>query len=111
MNPWTLDEKSKRRDKLSIIAEILEISVEGALKTQIMYKANLSFAQLGEYLKFMINSNLLSKVNDSGKEVYLATEKGQNYIGRYSDLSQLLNENGASRNGVKIPPRLLLKKN
>ncbi len=111
MNPWIPDEKSKRRDKLCIIAEILQISAEGALKTQIMYKANLSFAQLGEYLKFMANSNLLAKFNDSGKEVYQATAKGLDYIQRYCDLSQLMNGSETGKNGVKIPTRLLLKKN
>lgn len=40
---------SKRRDKIDIIAEITNIAKDGALKTQIMYKANLSFSQLNIY--------------------------------------------------------------
>ena len=36
----------KRRDRLYILAEILAIAKNGYLKTQIMYRANLSFAQL-----------------------------------------------------------------
>jgi predicted transcriptional regulator len=58
LNSWRND-SSKRRDKLSIISEILEIAKEGTLKTQIMYKANLSFAQLNDYLKFMVKTSLL----------------------------------------------------
>ena len=58
MNSWRID-PPKRRDKLYIIAEILEIAKEGILKTQIMYRANLSFTQLNEYLKFMLKINLL----------------------------------------------------
>jgi predicted transcriptional regulator len=46
LNSYLFDVKTKRRDKLSIIAEILEIAKNGTLKTQIMYRANLSFAQL-----------------------------------------------------------------
>ena len=39
------------------MADILEIAKEGTLKTQIMYKANLSFTQLSDYLSFMLNNN------------------------------------------------------
>lgn len=40
----------KRRDKLDIMAEILDITREETLKTQVMYRANLSFTQLNNYL-------------------------------------------------------------
>src|SRR5512136_1574964 len=73
MNAWLAETTSKRRDKLRIIAEILEIAKNGTLKTQIMYKANLSFAQLNEYLKFMLKIRLMEKVDNRGKDVYVAT--------------------------------------
>ncbi len=110
MNPWLLDEKSTRRDKLSIIAEILEIAKDGTLKTQIMYKANLSFAQLGDYLKFLINAKLLANYNRAGKDVYAATGKGLDFLQRHSELTELLSVN-ETRNGVKMPPRALIKRN
>ena len=114
MNSWITDATSKRRDKLGIIAEILEIARNGTLKTQIMYKANLSFAQLNEYLKFMLEIRLLAKLNTTGKEVYIATEKGLDFLQRHSELKELLkgeNENGKNgKNGVKLPPQNLLKK-
>jgi predicted transcriptional regulator len=59
-----------RRDKLAIVVDILEIAKDGCLKTQIMYKANLSFTQLNEYLTFMLMQNLIVHVYDSGKEIY-----------------------------------------
>jgi len=109
LNPYLLDEKSKRRDKLSIIAEILQIAKDGTLKTQIMYKANLSFAQLGEYLKFLTNAQLLANYNQSGKDVYAATDKGLDFLQRHCELTELLNVN-ETRNGVKIPPRTLIRR-
>ncbi len=109
MNSWKTD-ASKRRDKLSIIAEILEIAKDGTLKTQIMYKANLSFAQLNDYLKFMLKINLLNKFRVNGKDVYAATEKGVDFLQRHFELTELLKENENSKNGVKIPPQNLLKK-
>ena len=110
MNSWKNDVSSKRRDKLSIVAEILEIAREGTLKTQIMYKANLSFSQLNDYLKFMFKTELLKKFRANGKEVYAATEKGLDFLQRHSDLTELLQENENVKNGVKLPPQNLFKK-
>jgi predicted transcriptional regulator len=109
VNSWKID-ASKRRDKLSIIAEILEIAKDGTLKTQIMYKANLSFAQLNDYLKFMLKTSLLNKFRANGKDVYEATEKGIDFLQRHVELTELLKENENGKNGVKIPPQNLLKK-
>jgi predicted transcriptional regulator len=75
-----------------------------------MYKANLSFAQLNDYLKFMLKTDLLKKFNSKGKEVYAATEKGLDFLQRHCDLTELLQENENSKNGVKVPPQNLLKK-
>ena len=110
MNSWRND-ASKRRDKLSIIAEILEIAKAGTLKTQIMYKANLSFAQLNDYLKFMLKTSLLKQFVVKGKDVYEATEKGVDFLQRHFELTELLKENENGKNGVKIPPQNLLKRN
>ena len=109
MNSGIKDITSKRRDKLCIIAEILEIAKEGTLKTQIMYKANLSFTQLNDYLKFMLKTALLKKFASRGKMVYAATEKGIDFLQRHCELTELLKENEKSKNGVKIPPQKLLK--
>jgi predicted transcriptional regulator len=110
VNSWTTDTTSKRRDKLCIIAEILEISKDGTLKTRIMYKANLSFAQLNEYLKLMLKIGMLDKFVYNGKDVYAATEKGLDFLQRHGELTELLKENGNGKNGVKIPPQNLLRK-
>ena len=103
------DVESKRRDKLNIIAEILEIAKDGTLKTQIMYRANLSFTQLNEYLRFMLKNELLTKVPDKGKMVYAATAKGLDVLQRYCELTELLKQVEKGQNGVKIPPQKLLK--
>ncbi len=109
MNSGITDTETKRRDKLSIIAEILGIAKDGTLKTQIMYRANLSFAQLSDYLDFMLKTNLLNKFVRRGKEMYAATEKGIDFLQRHCELTELLKENEKSKNGVKIPPQKLLK--
>ncbi len=85
-----LADEPKRRDKLVIMAEIMDISKNGALKTQIMYKANLSFSQLKEYLTFLTSTKLLSKTAFNGKEVYKATPKGKDFLTRHEEIMGLL---------------------
>jgi predicted transcriptional regulator len=113
LNSWLAETTtSKRRDKLAIIAEILEIAKEGTLKTQIMYKANLSFAQLNEYLKFMLKIKLMQKLVNQGKDIYIATEKGLDFLQRQCELTELLKtEEEKPKNGVRVPPANLLRKN
>jgi predicted transcriptional regulator len=112
MNPWGPNPSAKRRDKLYIIAEILEIAKDGTLKTQVMYRANLSFTQLNDYLEFMLKIRLLEKVDMNDREVYKATEKGLDFLQRYREINELLRaeDDCNSRNHVKIPPQHLLKR-
>lgn len=112
MNVWGPNPQPKRRDKLYIIAEILEIAKEGVLKTQIMYRANLSFTQLNDYLKFMERVSLIEKRIENDKEIYKATSKGLEFLQRYREITELLkSDNGNGKNNVKVPPAHLLKKN
>jgi predicted transcriptional regulator len=112
MNSWGSNPSRKRRDKLYIIAEILEIAKEGVLKTQIMYRANLSFTQLKDYLGFMLETSLLEKNKQDNKDIYKATEKGLDFLQRYRQIGNLLkNENNNTKNNVKMPPPHLLKRN
>lgn len=112
MNPWGSNPSTKRRDKLFIIAEIIEIAREGSLKTQIMYRANLSFTQLNDYLRFMIRINILETVLKNDKEIYHATEKGLDFLQRYREINELLKAEGETncKNGIRIPPPHLLRK-
>jgi predicted transcriptional regulator len=72
------------------MAEILQIAKEGTLKTQIMYKANLSFTQLNDYLLFLQNNNLITQTYSEGKEVYVITIKGINFLQRHRELTEML---------------------
>lgn len=79
-----------RRDRLYIIAEIMEITKEKQLKTRIMYRANLSFSQLNEYLSFLIEMRFLRINEEDGQKFYETTAKGERYIDNYTEMSNLL---------------------
>ena len=79
-----------RRDRLHIMAEIMEITKGSQLKTRIMYRANLSFSQVNEYLSFLTEMGFL-KVNEvKGQKFYETTTKGERYIDNYMEMSSLL---------------------
>lgn len=82
--------ENKRRDRLYIIAEILTIAKDFCLKTQIMYRANLSFAQLNDYLSFLTKNNLLKVKNENKRFVYKTSAKGEKYLEKYKDISVIL---------------------
>ena len=88
-----MESNRKRRDRLFIIAEILKIAKGGSLKTQIMYRANLSFAQLNEYLNFLTKMEFLEIQNEKRKNTYQTTNKGNIYLEKYEELADLLGEN------------------
>jgi predicted transcriptional regulator len=79
---------SGKRSDMEISADILKVTVNGALKSHIVYKANINF-QLGKkYLDRLTNSGLIvDSVN--GRRVYLTTDKGKEYLKQFEDLKEL----------------------
>jgi predicted transcriptional regulator len=97
-----IENSSKRRDRLVIMAEIIGLAKKGISKTHIMFKANLSFRQLNQYIELLSNTALLEKVFINEKVVYRATEKGLEFLGKQQEAIDLLKEDGhVYRNGLK----------
>ncbi|MFC2022765.1 winged helix-turn-helix domain-containing protein [Chloroflexota bacterium] len=66
---------SNRRSSIEVVADMLRLGEAG--KTEIMYSANMSYAQLQKYLKFLLELNLIDKVTYGNPMVtYRITEKG-----------------------------------
>jgi len=82
----------RRRNRQYIIAEILNVAKDGAPKTQIMYGANLSFAQLGAYVSLLVKSELLEAVKKDEKIIYKTTSSGFKYLESYEEIKRLLRE-------------------
>jgi len=75
---------SKRRDRHEIVAEILETARSGAIKTHIMYKAKLSYAQLNEYLLLLVERGFLQNLtivrNKQVKLLFKTSEQGEQFL-------------------------------
>jgi predicted transcriptional regulator len=95
----TLQTLWDRRDRLGIMAEIIEIAKGGRLKTRIMYGVNLSFSQVKEYLSFLTEMGFLKVHIENRKRVYETTAKGFKYIENYREMSNLLKTNDT----IEIP--------
>jgi predicted transcriptional regulator len=78
------------------MAEILEVAREGTLKTQIMYRANLSFAQLNEYLNLLLDLRLLEVTEAVDKTIYKTTGKGLRFLQNYREIRELLKKEKGS---------------
>jgi len=78
---------------VDIIANILSEANEGAKKTHIMYKSNLSFRQLQAYLDFLLDRGLLT-MSEEGSEgnpnLLKTTAKGRAFLRAYRNLKALL---------------------
>jgi len=85
------DGKSKRRDQLVIMTEIMGICKKGSAKTNIMFKANLSFEQLNQYLSYLSFMGLLEKTTREGRDNYRATDRGLEFMARQQQVINLLN--------------------
>jgi predicted transcriptional regulator len=88
-----IENTSKRRDRLVIMTEIMDICRNGSSKTHIMFKANLSFTQLNQYLGSLFELGLLEKLSFGGRCVYKSTSKGQEFMRMQQNIINLLNEN------------------
>jgi len=75
------------RDRMNIIADILTVVANQAKKTQIMYRANLSYETLQRYLTLLLDASLVDFVPQ--KQRYMLTEKGENFLSVYQEYDRL----------------------
>ena len=74
----------KNRDRLSIIAAILEAVNSGASKTKIMFNANLSFKLLEKYLDICLRAGFV----EANGTKYTLTEHGATMLNQYKQLHE-----------------------
>jgi predicted transcriptional regulator len=75
------------RDRLDIIADILNVASRDAKKTQIMYQANLSYKVLQRYLNEIVTASLVSF--EHNRQCYQLTGKGHEYLDAYREYARL----------------------
>jgi predicted transcriptional regulator len=76
------------RNRIDIIAELLDAASTPITKTKMMYRAMLSYEQLKEYLVILAENDLIAYNNPSRR--FTTTDTGYQFIRRYHDLNELI---------------------
>ena len=74
------------RQRIDIIADILEVVSLDAKKTQIMFKANLSYKALTKYLSEVLKASLV--IYEQERHCYTLTDKGRDFLNAYKAYSE-----------------------
>ncbi len=93
---------NRRRSNIEIIADMLRVGENGAGKTEIMYSANMSYAQIQKYLGFLLSHGFVSKVKLGNPSVsYQVTEKGGELLRNIEGIVEVLEfRNGNNGHGA-----------
>jgi predicted transcriptional regulator len=75
-----------RRSEMEIIATILDIARQGINKTNVLYKANLNYVQLKNYVGFLLEKGLLESIGN----MYSTTKKGNLFLITWQNTLMLL---------------------
>ena len=80
---------TSRRSSIEVIADMLRLGEAG--KTEIMYSANMSYAQLQKYLKFLLELKLIDRVAVGNPVItYRVTDKGLRLLRSIDNILQIL---------------------
>ena len=77
-----------KRNREEIISQILNVCRNGAIKTRVVYQANLNFKTVEPYLDLLVKNNLL-EVQQGEKRMYETTEKGETLLEALNQVSEL----------------------
>lgn len=86
--PFVIVSNMKYRSRTEIIDSMLRSIKTGATKTQIMYRAYMSYAQLKEYLALLEGRELIRFQPES--QLYLLTEKGLRFMEACDRIHELM---------------------
>jgi len=93
MSTSIYEDPTRRRDRHDIILEILKTAIDGKVKTHIMYKARLSYAQLNEYLPSLVEKGFLENYKVRRKKkfktILKTTPKGMRFIEGFETIKKL----------------------
>jgi predicted transcriptional regulator len=79
----------KRRDRLDVIEDVLKVAnnAKGANKTRLVYLSNLNFNRLSDFLGFLMEKQLLEKMDDTN---YTTTQKGREFLKQLEIIRDML---------------------
>lgn len=86
----TLVVRNRKRDKIVLIADMLQRATMGVKKTELMYHVGLSTAQFCNYVPELLKSELMERVDSEYGLVYRTTCKGKEFLNTFETLTNFL---------------------
>ncbi len=81
------------RTSMQIVADMLyateQSGQEGIKTTSLLTKANLSHSRLEKFISNLTGAGLMNKIEYDGKNVFVITVKGKQYLESYKQFSDL----------------------
>ena len=81
------------RTSMQIVADLLDATQqsgqEGIKTTSLLTKANLSHSRLSKFLENLTGAGLINKIEFDGKNTFVITQKGRQYLESYEKFSNL----------------------
>ena len=81
------------RTSMQIVADLLtateQSGQEGIKTTSLLTKANLSHSRLSKFLENLTGAELISKIEYDGKNTFVITTKGRQYLESYLKFSNI----------------------
>jgi predicted transcriptional regulator len=92
MSIKNLQPKSNR-DHILIVSDILSYAVWGIGRTELMFRAGLSSAQIDKYVSKLLKSELLDSYLEKKRLLYRTTSKGKIFLQKSNALYDLIADN------------------
>ncbi len=86
------------RTSMQIVADLLTVTQqsgqEGIKTTSLLTKANLSHSRLSKFLGNLTGAGLINKIEYDGKNTFVITSKGRQYLESYVNFSNIVGSFG-----------------
>ena len=81
------------RTSMQIVADLLTVTEqsgqEGIKTTTLLTKANLSHSRLSKFLENLTGAGLINKIEFDGRNTFIITSKGRQYLESYVNFSSI----------------------
>lgn len=83
-------EEAEYRFFFDIVADILRACNGTVGRTFLMYRCNMSFSQLSDYLKLILDAHLIETRNERPHLLFKISHKGKRFLEVYENLKALM---------------------
>jgi predicted transcriptional regulator len=99
--------KSRNRNRVQIVASLLSAGRQGALKTHLMNRANLSFEMASQYIYNLLRAGLMfEKIDEETTErFYVTSPEGYRFLEVFEDLQTIVGNEEVVSSPLRDPEK------